>query len=109
MHSLPSLIGGLMKVKINADEIKEGNAKVVNVDGEDVAVFRHEGQFYAIQNTCPHKQGPLGEGILDGSVVTCPWHGWKFDIKTGVSPVFPTAKIKTFKVSVEGNEVSVED
>ncbi len=99
-----------MTTKVGSvDEIKEGCAKVVSVNGEDVAVFKHEGRFYAIQHTCPHKGGPLGEGSLDGSVVTCPWHGWKFDIKTGVSPVFPTAKIKTYKVNVKGDEVSIED
>lgn len=92
----------------NVDEIKEGTAKVVQVNGEDVAVFRHEGNFYAIQHACPHRGGPLGEGDLEGGVVTCPWHGWKFDIRTGVSPVFPTAKVKTYKVVVSGDEVSVE-
>ena|SRR3989344_1631005 len=92
----------------SVDEIKEGAAKVVSVDGEEVAVFKLEGKFYAIQHKCPHKGGPLGEGSLDGSVVVCPWHGWKFDIKTGVSPVFPTAKVKTYNVRVEGNEVVVE-
>jgi nitrite reductase/ring-hydroxylating ferredoxin subunit len=96
-------------IRLNADEIKEGQAKVVSINGEDVAVFRHEGGFYAIQHICPHRGGPLGEGQLEGSVVTCPWHGWKFDIKTGVSPVMPTARVKTYKVHVEGNEVCIED
>ena len=55
-----------------------------------------------------HQGGPLGEGSLDSKTVTCPWHGWKFDVESGVSPVNPAAKIQTFKVVVEGNDVKVE-
>ena len=105
MHSLLNL---LMKVSIPESEIKEDSAKIVEVNGEQVAVFRHEGSFYAIQNSCPHRQGSLGEGIVEEGIVTCPLHGWKFDIKTGASPVFPTAKIKTYNVHVEGNEIIIE-
>ncbi len=88
-------------------EISPGNGKVVEVNGEEIALFNVDGEFYAIGNTCPHKGGPLGEGMLDGNVVACPWHGWKFNVKSGVSPVMPTAKVPCHKVKVEGNDVFV--
>ncbi len=88
-------------------DLKPGENKVVGVNGTDVALFNVEGQFFAINNTCRHQGGPLGEGFLEGDVVTCPWHGWKFNVKTGVSPVVPTAKVQSYKVKVEGNDIMV--
>ena len=88
-------------------DLKPGECKVVEVNGTEVALHNINGQFFATGNTCPHHGGPLGEGMLDGDVVSCPWHGWKFNVRTGVSPVNPQAKIETFKVKVEGDEVKV--
>ena len=89
-------------------EIREGAAKVVTVDGNEVAVFNVGGQYHAISNACAHKGGPLGEGVLDGNVVTCPLHGWKFDVTTGVSAVVKTVKVPNYKVVVEGDKIMVE-
>ncbi len=89
-------------------EINEGEGKVVNVNGKDIAVFNVEGKFYAMDNTCRHKGGPLGEGMLEGNVVTCPWHHWKYDVTTGVSVVNPQIKVDTYEVKVEGDEVKVK-
>ena len=91
----------------NASDLKAGQNKVVNVNGTEIALFNVEGQFYAITNTCPHRGGPLGEGSLEGDVVTCPWHGWRFNVKTGISPVMPAMKVEQYEVKVEGNEVFV--
>src|SRR3989338_2757421 len=88
-------------------DLKPGENKVVNVNGIDVALFNVDGEFFAIGNTCPHRGGPLGEGFLEEDVVTCPWHGLRFNVKTGVSPVIPTAKVAAYKVKVEGTEVMV--
>jgi nitrite reductase/ring-hydroxylating ferredoxin subunit len=65
-------------------EVGDGQAKVVEVDGRSVAVFNVAGRFYAIDNLCPHRGGPLGEGDVEGAVVVCPWHGWRWDVTTGV-------------------------
>ena len=89
-------------------EISEGGSRVVNVDGKDIAIFNVEGKFYAIDNACKHKGGPLGEGMIDGNIVTCPWHHWKFNIATGISPVNPQVKVGTYDVKVEGDEVKVK-
>ncbi len=91
----------------SAADLKPGENKTVMVNGEEVGLFNVEGQFFAISNQCAHRGGPLGEGYLEGDVVTCPWHGWKFNVKTGVSPVMPTAKVPTFQVKVEGEDVLV--
>lgn len=89
------------------DEIKAGECKVVDVNGKQVALHNVEGEFFATDNTCLHQGGPLGEGALDGDTVTCPWHGWKYNVKTGVSPENPQVKVETFEVKVEGDEVKV--
>ena len=91
----------------SANDLKPGENKVVNVNGTEVALFNVEGEFFAITNTCPHRGGPLGEGYLEGDAVTCPWHGWRFNVKTGVSPVIPTSKVPTYEVKVEGGDVFV--
>lgn len=91
----------------SASDLKPGENKIVNVNGTEVALFNVDGNFFAISNTCLHRGGPLGEGSLEGDVVTCPWHGWKFNVKTGVSPVVPTAKVATYQTKVEGSDVMV--
>lgn len=91
----------------SVSDLKPGENKVVNANGTEVALFNVDGEFFAISNTCLHRGGPLGEGMLDGDVVTCPWHGWRFNVKTGVSPVMPTAKVATHQVKVEGDDVMV--
>src|SRR5713101_8054512 len=89
-------------------DIAPGHGKAVNVVGATIAIFNVEGEFLAINNTCPHQGGPLGDGTLEGPVVTCPWHGWRYDVCTGVSPVIPTAKVEKFECIVEGNDVKVK-
>lgn len=91
-----------------ASDLGPGRGKVVSAGGREVALFNVGGRFHAIENTCPHRGGPLGEGDLEGAVVTCPWHGWQFDVATGASPVNPAAKVRTFPVEVVGDEVRVE-
>src|SRR3989338_5380814 len=91
----------------SASDLKPGENKVVEVNGEQVALFNVDGEFFAIGNTCLHKGGPLGEGYLEGDVVTCPWHGWRYNVKTGANAMMPTAKVPCYQVKVESNEVFV--
>jgi nitrite reductase/ring-hydroxylating ferredoxin subunit len=99
-------MSNLIKVA-EATELKPGESKVVMAGERELALFNVAGKFYAVDNICPHRGGPLGEGILDDSVVTCPWHGWKFDVTTGISPVVKTAKVETLECVIEGNDVKV--
>jgi len=89
-------------------DLKPGEGKTVIVGDREVALFNVGGKFYALDNTCPHRGGSLGGGTLDGKVVTCPLHGWRFDVTTGISPVVPTAKAERFECVVEGDEVKVK-
>ena len=91
----------------NTNDLKPGENKVVNVDGTDVALFNVDGEFFAISNTCLHRGGPLGEGFLEGDVVSCPWHGWRYNVKTGQNVMLPTAKVASYAVKIEGDDVLV--
>jgi nitrite reductase/ring-hydroxylating ferredoxin subunit len=71
-------------------EIPAGQGRMFDIGGRQVAVFNVAGKFHAIDNVCEHQGGPLAEGELDGCVVTCPWHGWTYDVSSGISPDVPT-------------------
>ena len=88
-------------------DVKSGQGIVVEVNGKTLAVFNVDGAFHAIDNTCIHRGGPLGEGELEGSVVTCPWHGWQYDVTTGTCVANPAAKVERYEVKVEGTDVKV--
>ena len=88
-------------------DVKPGHGIVAEVNGKTLAVFNVDGTFYAVDNTCVHRGGPLGEGDLEGEVVTCPWHGWQFNVTTGGCVNNPSAKVETYQVKVEGAEVKV--
>jgi nitrite reductase/ring-hydroxylating ferredoxin subunit len=89
-------------------DVPEGGSHVFRVKDKEVAVFNLGGVFYALDNVCPHRGGPLGEGAVDGTIVTCPWHGWQFDVTTGHSPALPAAKAPCFKVTTQGDDLYVE-
>src|SRR5215467_1875473 len=92
-----------------AKEVAPGTGKVVGAEGRCIALFNVAGTFHAIDNTCTHRGGPLGEGDLAGEVVTCPWHGAQFNVKTG-DVLTPPARtgVRSFPVQVQGNDVLVE-
>ena len=90
-------------------DIPPGGGKSVQVGDHQIALFNVEGTFYAIGAECTHQGGPLAEGSLEGTTVTCPWHGASFEIGTGknLSPPAPS-EVPSYKVRVEGNDVEVE-
>lgn len=90
-----------------ASEIPVGTARVVVVLGHPVAVFHLPDGFYALSNVCLHRGGPVGEGTLDGAVVTCPLHGWEYDVRTGSNVANPAARLRTYEVRVAGDDVFV--
>lgn len=88
-------------------EIPPSSGKALTVDGKDIAVFNVEGAFYAVGNTCVHRGGPLGEGSLEGTTVTCPWHGWQYDVTTGKTLKIPDRGVESYEVKVEGEDLLV--
>src|SRR5438552_18103637 len=90
-----------------ATEVPPGTGRVVVVQGFPVALFNVDGRFYATSNVCLHRGGPVGEGDLDGTIVTCPMHGWEYDVRTGANTINPAARLKTYEVRVEGDDILV--
>jgi nitrite reductase/ring-hydroxylating ferredoxin subunit len=86
-------------------EVPEGTGKVVTTATRVLALYNVEGSFHAVENTCPHRGGPLGEGQLEGTVVTCPWHGWQFDVCSGVNPRNPGASVRPVSLEIQGDEI----
>jgi nitrite reductase/ring-hydroxylating ferredoxin subunit len=88
-------------------EIPEGAVKHIVVHDKPMALARVEGNFYAVNAVCPHMGGPLASGKLNGRILTCPWHGWTFDVRTG-QPDHPGGhSISAYEVRVEGDDVLV--
>jgi len=91
----------------NLSDVAQGTAKAVDFNGQLIALFNVDGTIYALDNSCLHQGGPLGEGLLEGDVVTCPWHMWDYNVRTGEKVGNPTLKVETFPVQVEGNDIKV--
>jgi len=90
----------------NTNEIPNGTAKTVTTpDGTEIALFNIEGEIYALNNSCPHLGGPLGDGEISDCQITCPWHGWQFDIKTGACENIPGEKAAKIAIEVVNGEI----
>ena len=109
-------------------EFDDDHRKIVNVNGRDVVVFQHNGRFYALENTCLHMGGPVGEGLLLGKVeavltedkrwlgdrfseeeihIVCPWHGWEYDIETGRCAGDRRRRLGRYETAQRGEDVYV--
>jgi len=88
-------------------DIPPGTAKVVAVQNIEVALFNLDGTIYAIDNTCQHAGGPLGEGKIKDDIVICPWHGYRYHIKTGQYVKNPDMSVACYQVKVENGTISV--
>jgi nitrite reductase/ring-hydroxylating ferredoxin subunit len=89
-------------------EISAGSIKEVQVAGQAIALANVGGALYAINNTCLHRGGPLGEGQLEGKIVTCPWHGWQYDVTTGKTVQNPNAGVVCYATEIRGDEVFID-
>jgi nitrite reductase (NADH) small subunit len=89
------------------DEIPRGSSKTVEAFGRTVAVFNDDGRLLAIDAVCPHRGGPLDLGLLSQGAVTCPLHGWSFDLETGQRRDRPGECVSVYEVMLEGTEVFV--
>jgi len=98
----------LIKVAQTKD-LPPGSGAAFEVEGRNIAVFNVGGSLYAIDDTCPHSGGPLSQGQVDGTKVTCPWHAADFDLQTGAVLCGPAFEgVKSYKVLVEGDDIKVE-
>ncbi|MBI2845140.1 MAG: Rieske 2Fe-2S domain-containing protein, partial [Chloroflexi bacterium] len=77
--------------------------------GKDIALFNVNGQFFAIDDVCAHAGGPLSEGTLEGTTVTCPWHGSQYDVRSGQVLEGPALRgVASYKMKVEGRDIFIE-
>ena len=89
------------------DEVPPGTLKTVQVGEEAIALANVDGELHAVQNACIHLEGPLGEGRLEGARLSCPWHGWQYDVRTGKNMFDRAIELRTYEVRVEDGEVKI--
>ena len=93
---------------IDAELVPPGTGAEVVANGKILAVFNVDGTFHVIDGICPHAGGPLGKGMLRGNIVTCPWHGWQFNVSTGQHCLNQRSCQTRYDVRVEDGKVVVE-
>jgi nitrite reductase/ring-hydroxylating ferredoxin subunit len=91
-----------------ASEIPPGTGKELTLEGRIIALFNVEGEFFAMDGICAHAGGPVGKGQLQANIVTCPWHGWQYDVRSGENCLNESIRQQKFPVSVEGEEIFIE-
>ena len=89
-------------------ELGPGSGKIVVLDDKPIALFNIGGNYFALDNTCPHRGGSLGDGEVDGEIVTCPWHGWEFNCRTGEAVENPVITVSCFRVKKKDDGIYVE-
>ncbi len=93
---------------LKTTDLEDGHGTTVFVNERDIALYRYEGGFYALDNTCLHRQGKLGDGHMDGPNVICPLHHWDYDVRTGVSRYDSREAVAVYPVRVAGESVQVD-
>ncbi len=96
------------EVVLHREALAPGRIIEVIVGGRAVAIANVDGAFHAISNACSHAEGPLGEGTLEGCLVTCPYHAWTFDVRDGSCVNAPWKPVRSYAVKVVGDAVCVE-
>ena len=89
-------------------EVAPGSICEFHVGDKSVAIANVAGKFCAISGICAHQAGPLGEGELEGQVVTCPWHAWQYDVTTGKVVQSPSLGVDSYPVEVRGDDIFVD-
>jgi nitrite reductase (NADH) small subunit len=91
-----------------ADAPAEGGVCEQEVDGKQICLARVDGELRAVDNLCPHRQGPLGQGWIEGAAVVCPWHSWAFDLRTGQADYPAGERVDVYALQLDGEDVFVE-
>jgi len=101
-------MANFVKIAAKSDLPASGEAKEFACGDKMICIANVDGTLSAMDNVCLHRGGPLGQGVVDGGKVICPWHGWEYDPKTGEASHNPTAKVAVYPIKVEGDDVIVE-
>jgi nitrite reductase/ring-hydroxylating ferredoxin subunit len=90
------------------EDVKAGCGRSIEISGKPLALFNVDGGFYAINDVCGHRGGPLGEGELDGKTVICPWHGWRYNVTTGENELVPDLPTEKYDIKIDGEDLLVD-
>jgi len=101
-------MGNFIKIASQSDLPALNEAKEFPCGDKTICVANVNGEISAMDNICLHRGGPLGQGVISGAKVVCPWHGWEWDCQTGANDFDPTQKVATYAVSVEGDDILLE-
>lgn len=96
------------KVSSVAD-VAPGSGTTISLNDKEIALFNVGGTIFALDNTCLHQGGPLGEGTLEDKIVTCPWHGWQYDVTSGCNTFNPDVKVNCYRVKIENGDILVSE
>ncbi|HZN02823.1 MAG TPA: Rieske 2Fe-2S domain-containing protein [Candidatus Polarisedimenticolia bacterium] len=88
--------------------LADGQARVVEVNGRSIALFKTGGRMYATDSACAHRGGPLAEGTIEADSIVCPWHGFRFDLKEGACSTNPALRLACYPARLAGDDVEVE-
>ena len=99
---------GFIKLASKNEAPAQDEAKEFTCGEKTICVANIEGKLVAMDNVCLHRGGPLGQGIVDGGKIVCPWHGWQYDPATGAATHDPAAKLQTYPIKIEGDDVFIE-
>ncbi len=92
-------IGGVQELP------EAGQAKEFTCGAQTICVANVEGKYLAVDNVCPHRGGPLGQGIVEGTKIVCPWHGWEFELTTGNNPFTPNLSVPAYDLKIEEGSI----
>jgi nitrite reductase (NADH) small subunit len=91
-----------------AEAPEPGKVMEAEVNGVGICLANRDGELSALDNVCPHRQGPLGQGWIEGEAVICPWHSWAFNLKTGLAEYPVHERVAVFPVKTEGDDVLID-
>lgn len=98
---------GEQRYVCSTDDVTPDSGTVVGINGSVVAIFESNGSYFAVDNTCPHQGGPLGEGKVEDGCVYCPWHGWQFDLDSG-EHVHGKETATTYDVAIKDGSIYLQ-
>jgi NAD(P)H-dependent nitrite reductase small subunit len=90
---------------LGTNDLPLGESRCIKIEGKELALFHTEDGFFVLDNTCPHKGGPLFEGTVSEGKVTCPWHQWHFDLKSGGCVNIPGRRVTVYPLEIKKNEL----
>ena len=88
-------------------DLEIGKSAIIEVGDKEIALFNYKGNFYAIDNTCPHRGAPLGEGRIEEGILICPNHEWRFELKSGWCPQNPELSTEVYPIKVHDEKIYI--